>query len=254
MDTQNKSKLKTLLAEHKPGTVVLPKWMESIGISRDLQKVYRKNGWLKSLGTGAFVRPHDAISWQGALYAIQKQAQLSVHVGALTALSMQGLSHYVRIVDEKVLLFSPQDVLLPKWFITYKWGVELDHVKTSLFPERLGLTQHEQKDFSITISGPERACMECLYLAPKKLDLNECYQLIEGLSNLRPKLVQELLEKCSSIKVKRLFLFMAIKSNHQWLNYVDQSKIDLGKGDRSIVSGGVYNAKFQISIPKSLAE
>jgi hypothetical protein len=55
----------------------------------------------------------------------------------------------------------------------------------------------------------------------------ECYQILEGLSNLRPKVVQELLEKCNSIKVKHLFLFMASKANHQWLDYVDQTRNEL---------------------------
>jgi hypothetical protein len=77
---------------------------------------------------------------------------------------------------------------------------------------------------------------------------------MEGLSNLRPKVVQELLETCTSVKVKRLFLFMATRAKHQWLNYVDQTKIDLGTGDRSILPGGLFNAKFHISIPKELAE
>ena len=81
----------------------------------------------------------------------------------------------------------------------------------------------------------------------------ECYQILEGLSNLRPKVLQELLEKCKSIKAKRLFLFMAYKANHQWLDYVDQTRIELGTGDRILVKSGVYNSKFKISIPKEMA-
>jgi hypothetical protein len=52
----------------------------------------------------------------------------------------------------------------------------------------------------------------------------ECYQILEGLANLRPKILQELLESCNSIKVKRLFLFMASKAKHQWLDFVDHPK------------------------------
>ncbi|RAW02595.1 type IV toxin-antitoxin system AbiEi family antitoxin [Pseudochryseolinea flava] len=254
MNTQNRSKLKNLLALHKPGTVVLPKWLEEIGISRDLQKVYKRNGWLASLGTGAFIKPDDDVSWRGALFTIQKQAGLSVHVGAVSSLSLQGLSHYVRFSQEQILLFSPRGVKLPRWFVEYSWSQSLLHVRTTLFPENMALTEYLDKGFSITVSTPERAIMECLYLTPKKMDIIECYHLMEGLSNLRPKVVQELLEKCTSVKVKRLFLFMATKAKHQWLNYVDHTKIDLGKGDRSILPGGVFNATFHISVPKELAE
>jgi hypothetical protein len=252
MGTENESKIKMLLSEHRPGTISLAKWLERIGISHNLQKRYRKSGWLESIGTGAFKRPGETISWQGGLYALQDQAKLAIHAGATTALSMQGLSHYIRS-GETVFLFSPQRVLLPRWFSSYAWGPSIEHVKTSVLPAKTGLVPFEEKNFSIFISGPERAMFECLHLAPEKLDLIECYQIMEGLSNLRPKLVQELLAKCTSIKIKRLFLFMATKAQHQWLDFVDQKKIDLGKGDRSIVEGGSYNAAFQITIPKELA-
>jgi hypothetical protein len=64
--------------------------------------------------------------------------------------------------------------------------------------------------------------------------------------------MQELLEKCSSIKVKRLFLFMASKAKHQWLEFIDQTKIALGIGDRVIIREGVYISKYKISVPKEL--
>lgn len=253
MSTQNTSKLKKVLDTHRTGTVLLAKSLEKMGISRELQKTYRKSGWLESIGTGALKRSGDKVSWQGAMFAMQHQAKLSIHAGALTALSMQGLAHFFRGSEEKIFLFSPQQTILPRWFKNYSWGGPIQHVKTSFLPIGLGLTDHDEKNFSITISAPERAMLECLYLAPRKLDLLECYHLLEGLSNLRPKLVQQLLEKCTSVKVKRLFLYMAHKAQHQWFRFIDQSKIDLGKGDRSLVKGGVYNSDFKINIPKELA-
>ncbi len=94
--------------------------------------------------------------------------------------------------------------------------------------------------------------MECLYLAPKSQPLLEVYELMEGLNNLRPTLVQQLLEQCTSIKVKRLFLFMADKAGHDWFDYLDMSKIDQGSGKRSIVESGIYNPKYKITVPKEL--
>lgn len=228
-------------------------WLESVGISRDLQKRYKKTGWLEAFGTGAYKRPGEEVNWQGGLYAIQQQAKLPVHVGALTALSLQGLSHFFRLSTQTVFLFSPVKTILPKWFKIHRWQYKVKHIQTSLLPDNLGLITHQEKNFSLTISSPERAILECLYLTPEKLDLIECYHLVEGLSNIRPKVMQELLEKCSSVKVKRLFLFLANKAQHQWLAFIDKSKIDMGKGERSIIKGGVYNAAFQITIPKELA-
>lgn len=253
MSTQTEKKITKLLNTHKPGTVCLAAWLESIGISGDLQKRYRKSGWLESIGTGAFKRTGDSVHWQGGLYALQRQASLPIHAGALTALSRHGLLHYIRFREETVFLFSPPKTVLPKWFKDYDWGTSIQHVKTSMLPEPLGLTGHEEKTFVITVSSPERAMFECLYLTPRVLDLVECYQVMEGLTTLRPKLVQELLEACTSVKVKRLFLYMAKKAGHQWLSFVDQSKVDLGSGHRNVVKGGAYIAQYDMNIPTELA-
>ncbi len=96
--------------------------------------------------------------------------------------------------------------------------------------------------------------MECLYLTPKKQELIECYELIEGLNNLRPQQVQVLLEACTSVKVKRLFLFLSEKANHSWFEYLDISKLDLSAGKRSIVTNGVLNTKYQTTVSKELAQ
>ena len=96
--------------------------------------------------------------------------------------------------------------------------------------------------------------MECLYLAPRSQPLQETFELMEGLNNMRPALTQQLLETCRSVKVKRLFLFMADKAGHDWLSYLNLEKIDLGSGKRSIVKDGVYVPRYQITIPKELGE
>jgi hypothetical protein len=95
---------------------------------------------------------------------------------------------------------------LPAWFKNYPWGVTVHLYGTGLLPPDLGLVELEMKNFKLLVSGPARAMMECLYLVPKNQFLQECYEIMEGLNNLRPSMVQELLEQCQSVKVKRLFL------------------------------------------------
>ena len=94
--------------------------------------------------------------------------------------------------------------------------------------------------------------MECLYLAPKAQPILEVFELMEGLNNLRPAVVQALLEGCNSVKVKRLFLYLADKAGHDWLAYLKLDKVDLGSGKRAIVSDGVYVSKYQITVPREL--
>ncbi len=253
MSTINETKLKRLLGQHKPGAVCLAPWLEKLGISRDLQKRYRRSGWLESIGRGAFKRPGDEIGWQGALYALQEQAALPIHAGAMTALAMQGLAHYLRPGAERLFFFSPPRTPLPAWFRKHDWKRPIEHVQTSVLSGDLGLIKHDERTFTVMISAPERAMLECLLLAPEKVDLLECFQVMEGLVNLRPKVVRELLAKCTSIKAKRLFLYMAEKVNHPWLRFIDASRVDLGAGDRSLARGGVYVSKYRLVLPESLA-
>lgn len=247
-----KTKIKKLLADHKLGSVCLASWLGGQGISRSLQESYQHYGWLESIGPGAYKRPGEDLTWRGALYALQVQANLPVHPGAMTALAMQGFAHYLRLGQETVFLFSPPRTTLPAWFRKHDWRTRIQHVRTSMLPPALGLQDYDDKNFTVRIASPERAILECLYLAPDELDLLECAQLMEGLVNLRPKLVQSLLVACTSIKVKRLFLFLADKQRHAWFSRVDATKLDLGRGDRSLAKGGVYVAKYRLVLPESL--
>jgi hypothetical protein len=255
MANNSEHKLKRLLENHQPGTVCLASWLEDhADISRNLQTYYRKAGWLESVGSGAFKRPGDAITWKGALHTLQTQAKLPIHVGARTALALQGRSHYLQMGRQTVFLFSPPRTHLPRWFKAYDWQATIQYINTNVLPEGLGLVEERERDFAFKVSAPERAMLECLYLSPESLDLVECYQIMEGLNNLRPKLVQQLLEACSSIKAKRLFLFMAEKAAHQWFHYLDVGKVNLGSGVRSLVQDGAYVASYKITVPMELAE
>ena len=115
-------------------------------------------------------------------------------------------------------------------------------------PEKLSLIEQKKGDFSIKIPTLERALLEMLYLVPQKVTLNEAYQIIETIVVAKPKEFQVLLEQCTSIKVKRLFLYIVEKINHPWFKKIDLTKIDLGKGTREITKGGIYNKQYNIII------
>ncbi|MGQ1891058.1 type IV toxin-antitoxin system AbiEi family antitoxin [Thermophagus sp. OGC60D27] len=254
MTTQKETYLKKLFKLLQPGSVVTSSWLVSCGISRNLQKYYLKSGWLEAIGRSAYKKPGDKIEWQGALNAIQKQTKIKVHVGSVSALALQGFSHYLRISDNSLHLFSPLKTKLPKWFVNYNWDLNIQHHLSSFLPLNTGIKEWEQEQIQIEVSSPERAILECLYLAPQKMDLIECYHLFEGLVNLKPKLINELLHNCNSVKVKRLFLYFAEKTNHQWIHFIEPQKVDLGKGNRMIVKNGVYIPRYLLSVPKELAQ
>ncbi|MBG7631323.1 MAG: type IV toxin-antitoxin system AbiEi family antitoxin [Bacteroidetes bacterium] len=253
MSLEKEQKINRLLNSQPSGVVYLSSWLTKNGFSTQLLNRYKKSNWLYSIGTGAWMRVGEKPTYEGALSALQQQSNSSAHLGGKTALSLLGKTHYLELSTQQIILFGGNKEKLPAWFSKYDWGLKVNYFSSSFLPPQVGLQTIEHQTFKLRISNPVRALLECLYLVPKKQELVECYEIMEGLNNLRPKQVQDLLEQCSSVKVKRLFLYMADKAQHDWFNYINLEKIDLGKGKRSLVKEGVYISKYSITIPKILA-
>ena len=66
------------------------------------------------------------------------------------------------------------------------------------------------------------------------------------LTTAKPVLVQELLANCTSVKVKRLFLYMTERAGHPWCKRIDRSNVDLGSGVREIEKGGKLDRNYNI--------
>lgn len=253
MDAESGKKLKNLLAAIPSGGIVTSATLGELGISHGLARNYVTNGWLHRIGVGAYRRPHETPTWQAAVHALQTQLHLPVHVAALTALAAEGASHYVRLSRDRVFLFStPPKTSPPRWFKDHDWAADIVYTQSKLLPEELGLRSLDYSGFPLNASSPERAILESLHLAPATIDLVECSHVLEGLLSLRPKLMQELLESCNSIKVRRLFLYLATRSNLPVIKHLDLARISLGSGARAIVPDGVYDARFQMMLPKEL--
>ena len=139
---------------------------------------------------------------------------------------------------------------MPTWFVRHDWGVKLTFTAADLFRGKMetGLTERPSGDFPIRLSAPERAVLEALEDVPRLQSFEEARLLMGGMTTLRPELVQELLEACRSVKAKRLFLFLAEEADHPWVKELNASKVDLGKGKRSIVKGGRFDPKYQITV------
>jgi hypothetical protein len=152
-----------------------------------------------------------------------------------------------------VSLFGPPDVKLPTWFKQYRWGVKVRYATTNLFSGQAdqGLTKKELGPYAIKVSAPERAMMEVLYAVPQVDSYEEARLLMEGLTTLRPRVVQALLENCASVKVKRLFMLLAENCKHAWVRKVDLAKVDFGKGKRTLVKGGRFDPKYKITVPNT---
>ncbi len=163
------TKLKKLLQTWPQGTVCLASELNHRGIGYDLQGSYRKSGWISSIGQGAVIRNGDTVSWHGGIYALQAQGKLKIHVGAKTALAMQGFAHFINLAKGKIQIFGPPGTRLPKWFVDFRWDGKIEYHRSSLFSENadLGLQTQNFKTFDIKVSSPERAFLEMLDLVLK---------------------------------------------------------------------------------------
>lgn len=261
-NVKSRGKLNELLAAWPTGMVAVHPWLQKHGISRLLANYYHQSGWLHRIGRGAYARLEDQVSWAGGLHAVQDQLDLPVHAGGKRALELKGYAHFLRRREGGTIkLYAPKRTRLPAWLRRRKWGVELAFTAADLFSGKngLGLTEKEVGDFSIKISAPERAMLELLHDVPDTQSFEEARLLMQGLATLRPDLVQELLEACRSVKAKRLFLFLAEEAAHAWVQKLNIKRVKLGKGKRSVVKGGRFDPKYQITVeprsePKSLNE
>jgi len=251
MDSQNSSKLNQLLKNWPRGTVVVQAWLDRQEIYRQLTGVYTKSAWLSRIGRGAYIRDGETVDWTGGLYAIQTQMQLAIHAGAKTALQMHGAAHYLSLGGHDPLyLYGVPGARLPAWFKAHDWERKIHYTATELFRERqMGFVSKDLGGYAITLSSTERAIMEMLQLVTTAESFQEADQLMAGMTTLRPVLVQKLLESCNSLKVKRLFMYLAEKNNHRWIEQLDLAKITFGSGKRMIVRGGRLDRHYQITVP-----
>jgi hypothetical protein len=245
-------KINQLLKDWRHGTIKLSSELRAKGYQTDLLNRYLKSGWLESMGYGAYKRANDKVEWFGALQALQDQTGLNIHPGGKTALAYKGYSHYLLRESARIQLFGSSNENLPKWFKDQSWMSTIKYVQTNLFDydKMEAFSTQDLDNIKIKISAPELAVMEMLYLVPKEQTFDEAAKIMEGLTTLRTKLVQNLLEECKSVKVKRLFLFLAEKNGHKWLYELNFKRINLGSGKRVIVKNGTLDSKYKITYPK----
>ena len=234
-------------------TLLFSSWLSAQGISVHEQHSYVHSGWLEKVVYGVFKVAGANISLFSAISAYNVQLDKQCLIGAETALELRGYMHYVPMGKPLSLLYTDKSQKLPDWFLHYDWDRSIRYQTTSfLGADGIGVESLVVDGHKLLVSSPERAILECLNKPNAADSLMDIYYLMELLTTLRPKLLQQLLERCTSLKVKRLFLFMAEKTGYPWFRALDISRIDIGKGRRMIVPVGKYVRKYDMTIPTEL--
>ncbi len=252
MSLEKEKKLKQLY-QLLPENVVAPSsWLAENGYSPQLLHKYVNSGWLQRVGRGAYLLANSTITWQSVVLGLQKSDESAFHVGGLTALNLQGFAHYLPLGEEQqITLYGAGKI--PNWI------KQIQSTHTFSFFKKpnlgnLGITTYNTgiRELQIDISTPERAIFELLYLVEKHEGITFTFvaEIFENLTTLRPKLLNQLLEACQNIRVKRLFLFFADHYNFAWAKYLDTENLNLGSGKMQIVQNGKFDKKYRITIPK----
>ncbi len=263
------NKINKLLGLLPEGVAVPGKWLTDQGYSRQLVRKYVQSKWLQSLGRGVYARPQTALNWQGLVLGIQHFAHYPFHVGGTTALNLQGYAHYLplggndkgnnnKAGSEVIHLWGQGKVTarIPAWVKSVTLAATLQFHTRQLFDESVQdvgfeLMPSGVRDLQLKVSAPERAIMEVLYdVQDDEHAFTHALELFEGLTSLRPKCVNALLQHCRSIKVKRLFLYMTGQFSYPWLARIDKKQLELGSGKRVVVKGGKLDKDYLITVPE----
>lgn len=248
------TKIKKILDLIPRDSLLFSSWMASQGLDRKEQTLYVRSGWLERVAQGVYKIAGSTPTLYGAVASYNNQLGKSCHVGASSALDLRGFSHFVSMGKPQAYLFTAKESRLPGWLPKTEWDMTVKYFTSSAFGAETGLELYDYNGSQLLISSPERAFMECLLLSPEQFSLMDSYYVMEMMTTLRPSLVQQLVEECSSIKVKRLFIYMAEKAGHNWFRALDLSKLHLGRGVRNISATGRYISKYQIIVPSELAD
>ncbi len=251
------------------GVVATRAWLMEKGLSRHAIDNLVKSRQLESISKGIYIRGTSKITWQSIVYTLQAFLKLDLVIGGLTALEMQGFSHYLSLSKKKVIHLFGNDKM-PGWVnqlipdITFIWHSDHDLLGGRSTRKPINFNGSNllrsftvERDWkenvgNLILSSPERAYLEMLLDVPQKVSFEHADQMMQGLTTLSPRSLQELLELCQNIKVRRLFFWLADRHNYNWLTKINPNNIDMGSGNRMLIKGGRLNKKYKITVPQSL--
>lgn len=269
MTVQNRTKLNQLQEFLPEGLLVDATWLAAKGYSTSLRSQYVAAGWLSQPVRRVYQRGRGELRWEQAVVSLQTLLRRRLVVGGRTALELQGYGHYLAQAEGEVFLYGPEAP--PTWLaqlpVPEKFSYRNSEVMLPVegfaagtvqgggakLPNELMALPSGQWGWPLVVSSPERALLELLDEVPGRETFGQADALVEGLANLRPRLLEKLLRRCRSVKVKRLFFFFATRHQHGWLGRVGLGGIDLGSGKRLLERGGVLDRRYQITVPEELS-
>ena len=260
------SKLNKILMRWLPQDVHSLGWLVQQGLGPSYAQSwawhYYKKGLFDKIGPGIYKRAQDIPHWLAVVRLLQYELGKNLHISGRTALELHGAAHFVPLgTRPKILLLTyDKKCKLPKWVHNTGAQCQLILRLSSLFEPDFILAHKNKLLQKYEEANALQALYSCRELAVLEFfqdgrlmyefDFEDAESYLANLIGLRSEVLQLLLENCTSIKIKRAFLYLSDKLNQGYLKRLDLSRIDLGKGSRQIAKGHVkFNKKYKITVP-----
>jgi hypothetical protein len=258
-----KQSLKALLPY---GMLATKKWLAEQGLSAHALDNAVKTETLLLLATGVYSQYSRSVSWEGVVASMQRMEKEDVEsvppvvVGGLSALTLSGLSQYLSLSSTPHIHLYVQGKL-PTWLARLSLPVEFEgHSTSKLWPQwllkdKVFTKEHEWEAElpPVYFSCPEKAMLELLVDLPNAVTFEHANELMQGLVNLSPRKLDALLKACKSVKVKRLFFWLAKRQSYPWFSKLNVADYDLGSGKRVVAKGGKLDTDYLITVPSHMA-
>jgi len=256
---------KTLISEIPMGFIVDTQWFTLRGVTPKSIHYYVQQGWIERIVRGVYRRPLPSwtnstdLPWQVVLLSLQHLMDYNIHLGAKDALDFNGRSNYVGFRDAQHAHFYGH---APSWIKRLHATRKITVHNTSMFNNSsLGLIERPQIYYSLDwaediwqwpfkVSSNERAILELINMLPNKTSFEYVKKILRMARWMQPELLMDLLKVCRSVKVKRLLFVLSELLELEWLEELDPNEIDFGTGPRSLVPSGIFDATYNISLPK----
>lgn len=186
-------------------------------------------------------------------------SEAPIVISALTALMTYGVSHYGYLRSVPFFLSCPGDPDTLKRF--------LDEVPQKgdgwhvLSYEWQPFTSDRDSDFVynydgcpyVVVSTLERAIIEETEATIQgNLSLEDLYFLVEMLRGVNAERIQDLLERCKSIKTVRMFTYLCEKANLPWVSSVDPDVWTTSGDQITYRYGEILEPDYNIVVPLQL--
>lgn len=203
MAQSKRGQLKRLMTGLTSGAPIDTTDLATLDISTDLAAYYVREGWLARLAHGVYLKAGDTLALRPTLVFLQRRI-VALHVGGKSALDWHGIRHYV--MQQPVLqLYGWNATQLPTWFVE---RFPAQYRRKRLFDESPDRLLHagpfEKQSTAPCVSSPERAFLEMLSEVGLRQSLSEARELAESTYTFRAKVMDELLQRCTSGKTGRL--------------------------------------------------